>query len=407
MTRRIPLVEPVEATRSRHVTFLAWRQGQFGTGVHLGTDPASGLSWHEAVGSRRYADPYGDATPREYEWAAWVSPEVAPAHPFTWLVPSWNARTPDDSWLEVEARTSTHRVGWSPWVSLGRWAESDHEIHPASVGGQDSSEATVATDVLQARDGITWSSYQLRVTLLRRAGSAAEPSVSLLGAVTSLPGWDDDPDDRPDSTPGVELDVPPYSQEIHRGEYPELNSGGEAWCSPASTSMVLGHWGLGPSEAELSWVADGITDPVVDHAARFVYDHAYGGAGNWTFNTAYAARYGTEGFVTRLRSIAEMELFLRAGIPLVVSLSFQRADLDGAGYDTRGHLLTVIGVDDRGDVVCNDPASHGVPSNDEVRVVYKRDQFERAWRRSSGVTYVIHPHDVPLPPAPRPDEPNW
>lgn len=392
-----------------HVTFQAWRRGQFGSGVHLGTAPVvAGLGMEAAVGSRRYTDPYGDATPRDYEWAAWVSPVVTPTHSFTWLVPSWNARTPGDSWLEVEARTSSDGLSWSRWFSLGRWAESDEEIHSASVEGQDAADATVATDVLEARNGVTWTSYQLRLTLLRRVGSEGAPWVSLLGAATSLPGRDEEPGEPAGERPtAVELDVPPYSQEIHRGEYPELNAGGEAWCSPASTSMALGHWGLGPSDAELAWVADGITDPVVDHAARFVFDHAYGGAGNWTFNTAYAARYGTEAFVTRLRSLDEVELFLRAGIPLVVSVSFNRADLDGAGYDTNGHLLTVIGVDDRGDVICNDPASHGIPSNDEVRVVYKRDQFRRAWRRSSGVTYVIHPHDVTLPPTPRPDEPNW
>src|SRR3989442_6042529 len=32
------------------------------------------------------------------------------------------------------------------------------------------------------------------------------------------------------------------SQELHHGEYPQFDNGGEAWCSPTSTAMVVGHW---------------------------------------------------------------------------------------------------------------------------------------------------------------------
>jgi hypothetical protein len=57
-------------------------------------------------------------------------------------------------------------------------------------------------------------------------------------------------------------------------------------------------------------------------------------------------------------------------------------------------------------VVSNDPASHGVPDNAQVRTTYDREQFENAWMgMSGGVTYVIHPPEVALPP--RPQEPNW
>jgi hypothetical protein len=244
---------------------------------------------------------------------------------------------------------------------------------------------------------------------MRRPGSKAVPTVSLVGAVVSLPGTAAAAgSDSAGPARGVELPVPAYSQQLHRGQDPHLNHGGESWCSPTATSMVLGTWGLGPSADELAWVDPAFADPVVNHAARHVFDHAYDGAGNWSFNTAYAARYGAEAFVTRLRSLAEAELFVAAGIPLVASVSFTRDELDRAGYDTAGHLLTVVGFDDAGDVICNDPASHEVPSNDEVRVVYDRTQFERVWQRGSdGLVYVVHPVDVPLPRHPVPTEPNW
>jgi hypothetical protein len=250
------------------------------------------------------------------------------------------------------------------------------------------------------------STYRMRVTLLRRPDSGATPSVSLLGCVAS-----DLSAERPATAPaagpgrGTVLDVPAYSQLLHRQDSPGGAAGGRSWCSPTATAMVLSYWGLGPAEAEYAWVDESLPDRVVPYAARHTFDHAYG-AGNWSFNAAYAARFGAAAFVTRLRSLAEAELFVAAGIPLVVSVAFTRDQLEGAGYDTHGHLAVLAGFDERGDVVCNDPGSHGTPSNDQVRSVFDRDQLERAWMRASGgITYVIRPSGVPLPEAPA--EANW
>ncbi|MGZ4460485.1 MAG: C39 family peptidase [Nocardioidaceae bacterium] len=396
---------------NRHIAFRAWdTDATFGAGILQGALVSEGaLRYDAAAGVRRYADPYAaDPAPAGFEWAAWVSPPVEPGFAFTSLIPSWNAATPDGSWLEVEMRVSRDGIAMSPWYTLARWAETDRDIHATSVTGQDDDAAQVLTDVLMARDGVTWTSYQLRVVLLRRPGSDATPTVRLVSAVAS------DVRHEPPATTsaagpvrGRELAVPAYSQRVHRGEYPDWDSGGESWCSPTSVSMVLGSWGRGPDPAEYAWVDPAVQDRFVDHAARRVFDHAYGGAGNWSFNTAYAARYGTTAFVTRLRDLTEAERFVGAGIPLVATVAFRREEMDGAGYDTDGHLLTIVGFDAHGDVISNDPASHGKPSNDEVRSVYDRAQFERAWLGSGGVVYVIYPPSVALPPAPVPTEPNW
>ena len=93
----------------------------------------------------------------------------------------------------------------------------------------------------------------------------------------------------PGAAAGIELAVPSYAQSIHGGEYPQYGGGGAAWCSPTSTAMVMEYWGLGPSAADLAWVDPALADPCVDHAARFTFDAAYDGTGNWPFNTAYAA----------------------------------------------------------------------------------------------------------------------
>jgi hypothetical protein len=246
----------------------------------------------------------------------------------------------------------------------------------------------------------------VRVNLMRRPGGES-PSVRLVGVMVS-----DAPSGRPvPRSPGGGgegrlIDVPAYSQQLHRGEYPHWDSGGASWCSPTATTMVLAYWGRLPEPSEYAWVDPRFQDRFVDHAARHTYDYSYRGAGNWPFNTAYAARFGLTAFVTRLRSLTEAEQFIKAGIPLVVGVSFAEEELAGAGYGTQGHLLTIVGFTESGDVVSNDPASHGIASNAEVRTTYDREQFENAWMAvSGGVTYVIHPPDVALPP--RPDEPNW
>ena len=73
-------------------------------------------------------------------------------------------------------------------------------------------------------------------------------------------------------------------------------------------------------------------------------DYNYNGAGNWPFNAAYAAHVRARGGVTQLHSLAEAEQYIKAGIPLVASLSFGPGKLDGFLFKgTDGHLLVIPG----------------------------------------------------------------
>jgi hypothetical protein len=171
--------------------------------------------------------------------------------------------------------------------------------------------------------------------------------------------------------------------------------------------MVIEYWSKGPTPDDLAWVDPSYADPSVDFAARSTYDAAYRGTGNWPFNTAYAARFGLFAFVTQLRSLAEAERFIRAGIPLVASIASGPGELDGFLFSggTNGHLVVIVGFDATGRPIVNDPAAW---SNATVRRSYDRAQFERVWLRgSSGTVYVIHPPEVPLPPPPEDATPNW
>jgi hypothetical protein len=157
--------------------------------------------------------------------------------------------------------------------------------------------------------------------------------------------------------------------------------------------MVLGFWKTGPTAGDLAaFPGAGHADGQVDHAARYTYDWSYEGAGNWPFNAAYAASYGLEGFITRLRDLHEAELFIQAGIPLIASIN---GDLPGFLFtSTSGHLLVIRGFAANGDVITNDPA---VRADAQARKVYPRDAFERVWLNSFGTVYVIHPPGVRLP----------
>ena len=315
------------------------------------------------------------------------------------MIPSWNAETPAGSLVEVELQARTPEESETGWYGLGRWTFADDAFARTSVPGQEDAFGSVATDTFRAAANLV--AYRLRLTLTE--SGHGPPVVRLLAAIAS----DADPAagdvSAPGAAAGVELAVPPYAQTIHRGEYPQYGGGGAAWCSPASTAMVLDYWGSGPSPANLAWVDPALADPCVDHAARFTFDAAYDGTGNWPFNTAYAAHFGLDAFVTRLRSLQDAELFLAAGIPLVASIVAGPGELDGfpLPQGTAGHLVVIVGFTPTGDPVVNDPAA---ASNDAVRRSYDRAQFERVWLAGSGgAVYVITPPGTALPPSPG----NW
>ena len=418
---RARAVQAKKGDPTRHIARTSWAGSGFedGTPNGVAVSPAGIVFDTPQPTTIEYTDPHAaNPTPRTYEEAWWVSPIIAPGFDLTELVASWNASTPGESWIEVRVR------GWQPggtatpkdYYVLGRWAAKDPAdgggIHRTSLNGQGDTVATVFTDTLATRSGYSLRTWQLEVHLYRPVGSGDLPLVSELGAMASaLP----DAKKVPVSPKGIAsglpaLAVPTFSQERHIGHFPQWDNGGEAWCSPTSTAVVVAFWGKGPVASETGWVTAQVpdeTDPQVDFTARNVFDYTYDGAGNWPFNTAYAATRGLRGFVTRLRTLTEAEAFIAAGIPLVVSVSFKKGELDGAGYGTNGHLMVIVGFTADGDVVCNDPASHLIPDNEQVRVTYIREQFENVWApHSGGIVYVIHPEGVALPTAP-PGERNW
>jgi len=392
------LTDPVPPERARLAASSTAAQHAF---RQLTTDAAFAAGTHEGTsvsgGAVRLSSPQGQISSAgvRWSWARWTSAWVSPGITFTQLIPSWNVVTPANTAVLLQARVRTTRNQAGAFKTIAVWASRDQVVKRRSAGPQRGPVVWLNTDTLQATNGAQFNGYQLRVLTLRTPGSTATPVVQSVQAVASRPA-----STRPaTSTPlfgAKELAVPRYSQMTHRGQYPQYGGGGQAWCSPTSLSMILGYYKALPARANYAWVNKSYADPWVDHVARVVYDYGYRGAGNWPFNTAYAANLAGDAFVTRLPSLRQAERFIRAGIPLAASISFGSGQLSGAPIgSTAGHLVVIRGFTSTGNVIVNDPAA---PNNSSVRRVYNRGQFERAWQtKSKGTVYVVRNAAHPLP----------
>ncbi|QSR29643.1 hypothetical protein CFI00_03810 [Nocardioides sp. S5] len=321
---------------------------------------------------------------RAYEAGTWTSPWAATTFPATSLIPSWEATTPGRSLVRVQVRGRDASGRTGTWDTVADWSRTNRPVARRTWSGQADDLGGVNADTWQSAGGVT--SWQVRVTLMRPRGSSLSVGLERVGAVASADATAPRPTSEPGPAAGTVLPVPTYSQMVHEGHYPQWGGGGEAWCSPTSTAMVLGYYGISPRPGG---IAAGHTDAVVDHTAKMVYDHGYRGTGNWAFNTAYAATLvAGDSYVTRMRDLREAEDQVAAGVPVIISIAFGRGQLTGAPISaSNGHLLVVVGFEADGDVVVNDPAG---ATNGEVRRVYDRAQLERLWIAASGGTaYVI------------------
>ena len=311
-----------------------------------------------------------------------TSPEITSAFNYKQAIASWNASTPAGSWVEIQFRAK-YGTRWSKWYTLGIWAADYSTIRRHSVQSQGDTDGTVGDDTfISSSKKETTNKFQLKLRLFS-ADEVSTPSVQNASVAYST--------EKP-KTASVSagnpalwntlLNVPECSQMV----YPD---GGSVWCSPTSTSMVLGYWNhdTGPCE------------PRVRAAVEGVYDWVYDGHGNWPFNTAYAATFGYEAYVVRLASLARAEEFVAAGVPVIMSVAWSKGALTGVDVDsTNGHLVVLVGFDSAGNLIINDPAT---PANETVQRTYLRSEFEPLWLQASGgVVYLIYPQGTSVPALP-------
>ena len=341
-------------------------------------DPATASPGQDAPGAFHGRNFYNGAG---YSVGEATSPLTPTGFGFTRAVPSWNALTPPGTWIEIYARAQAGgRL--TNFYNLGVWAQDGATVERHSVDGQRDGDAKVAVDTLVLADSLPPAdAVQLRVRLFSARPAEVTPTLTLAAVTTSTTPRRPASVSAGDPTRwGRVLEVPTCSQRA----YPD---GGEVWCSPTSTSMVVGYWTKDT----------GACEGRVRAAVAGVYDWVFDGHGNWPFNTAYAAgAAGAEGYVTRLAGLAEAEGWIAAGVPLVVSYAWTDGQLPGAPVSSsEGHLGVLVGFDASGNPVMNDPAG---ATDGEVRRTYPRAEFEALWLdHSGGTAYVVHPPGHPTP----------
>ncbi len=305
--------------------------------------------------------------------SVWTSPEITPPIDWNELVASWNVSP--GTHLKVEAR-ALYPDHATRYYIMDEWSDNTAQFPRQSVRGQRDDDGTVRQDTLVLSN--TVRRIQLRLTL----GPAEGPQpIKLLGLAFCNSTVTPVAQQPNHAAWGRTLEVP----ERRQGEY----EGGGGWCSPTSLSMDLAYWSDLLHRPELNHT--------VPETAAAIADGVRGDTGNWPFNTAYAGRYpGVRAYVTRLEDISELEDWIAAGIPVIISVSSYLASDRTSGPDN-GHLIVCVGFTEKGDVVVNDPGV-SVRRNVRPRRVFAREKVVNAWKKSKFAVYLIYPDTAKIPP---------
>jgi hypothetical protein len=253
---------------------------------------------------------------------------------------SWNTFSESGT---IAFRLLRAQMPATPWLTHVQWSsEGRQSFSPAHE------EVRVDVDVIRSTqpfDGIEVRAHDVEFKALMFATPVHNtPSMPYLGEARIL-------------------DVPARSQFVVEGE--------RGWCSATSVSMLNAYHGI---------------DYDVPATARAVFDRAYNGTGNWSFNVAFCGSLGLRAAVVYLRNLDHAQRLIEAGIPLAISYSWSAGELPGAPIEhSDGHLVVLCGFTANGDCAVNDPAAPN------VRVVYPRAAIDRVWLRSGGVAYAVAP----------------
>ena len=280
-----------------------------------------------------------------------------------------NIDLPEGASAAIDIRVFSDRAGFaSPWLRLAAWGEGVPPSHAAATR-----EFADAASGLSGRVNVDcfesscrFDAIEYRVTATTPESRVRRVSVVLtdtLGWVWREPAW------RPMHP--VTLDVPFRSQKTPK---PELAG---RLCSPTSVAMVLAYQGMDV--------------PVID-VARRTYDAMEDLYGNWPHNVQAAHTLGRPASLARFDRWSEVERVLAAGQPIIASIRAGPGELRGAPYaKTDGHLIVLRGLNERGDVLVNDPS---VSTAALGQLVYRREDLTIVWmHRTHGTAYLVMAHE--------------
>jgi uncharacterized protein YvpB len=278
------------------------------------------------------------------------------------MIASWNIHARAPAELTVCAIVSGQRF------CLGVWRQPGGKS--TSVDGQKNEVGRVSTDTLQLVKPAR--TVDIELTLKGADATLKFFGISFLNSSAPREGVAAEP-----AAYGRTLNAPMISQMA----FPR----GKELCSPTSVTMDLRYWSEKLERPDLS--------AEVPHVSDCVWDEAFKGAGNWPFNTAFAGSLpGVRAYVTRLSTVAELEQWIAAGIPVVCSASLPMLEGKPRPHGDSGHLVLLVGFEKNGDPIFNDPGwTH------EIRHTYKRENFEAAWDTSKRTVYMIYPESTKVP----------
>jgi hypothetical protein len=304
-----------------------------------------------------------------------LSPKIQSPIEWDQLVLSWNAQASLGTFLKVEARAfqSRHATKFYSW---GQWSPDNKTFPRSSVDDQKDSDGEVRVDTLSLN--VPADAVQIRITLGGTNGIL--PVLKFLGVSFC---------DTRVTPPLLEPNRVAWGRTIPTPERSQQSyAGGNGWCSPTSLSMVLARWGAVSNRFD--WKVE------VPETAAGVFDRQFKfHTGNWSFNTAFAGSFeGMRAYVTRFSDISELEDWIAAGIPVIISARWDLLQ-DGRPDDFSGHLSVCRGFTENGDLIINDPWTN--ITVESVRHVYKRENVRRAWKASQNTVYLVYPENVISP----------
>ncbi|EEF58758.1 C39 family peptidase [Pedosphaera parvula] len=298
------------------------------------------------------------------------SPEIISRIQWNELVASWNVEVPTGTSLKIEAR-AVYGDHATKYYTMGLWS-ADPKLSPReSVPNQKDENGDVNTDTLI----LTHNCDKLQIRLTLSDCENRKPQLKFVGLCLL------------DTTAKVSMLKPNRTAwgkiipAIERSQM--IYPGGNVWCSPTTVSMIMNYWSKQLHRPEM--------DLDVPEIVNQVFDAKWDGTGNWPFNTAYAGSYPKmRAYVARLSDISELEDWIACGIPVGLSISYNR--LRGRPGAPVGHLVVCVGFTKDGDVVLNDP---GTTLN--VQKTFPRKNLIEAMAYTKNAIYLIYPEETKIP----------
>ncbi|MCB9849479.1 MAG: DUF1460 domain-containing protein [Phycisphaerales bacterium] len=326
---------------------------------------------HDKLNALIEVPPANENTPA----GAYESPVITSNVLFNQALLSWNIDAPPHVGYSVEARVGRQRDdSWTDWLRIA----DRGTLQPQPVAGTASGAMYIDTDYLWSEERYDRLQYRVRAVCGPIPNSPATAYAKLRIArvdvtftdtsdlLTSLPA-PSAPASPPEERWQRRLPVPFRSQKAER----EAIRG--KICSPTSVSMVLAYRGV---------------DRPTEEIAETIYDHTNGIYGNWPRAVQEAYSYGVPGYLDRFADWSRVEALIAQDQPLIISIEAKDGELPGAPYkSTEGHLLVLVGFDQDGNVLVNDPAS---PTPEQGMIAYTRADLENVWwLPRSGTAYIL------------------